>query len=106
MDKALEVVCRFIEEQHKHMSTSINAVNRVKNISPNMRNKMIKELGFMQQMPFFRIEDVMNHCNITHSTAVKMVNIFIKLKIVKQADNKQRYRVYECISLTESIRRI
>ena len=106
MDKALEVVCRFIEEQHKHMSTSINAVNRVKNISPNMRNKMIKELGFMQQMPFFRIEDVMNHCNITHSTAVKMVNIFIKLKIVKQADNKQRYRVYECISLTESIRRV
>ena len=88
------------------METSINTVKRVKNISPNMRNKMLMELGFMQQMPFFRIEDVMNHCNITHSTAVKMVNTFIKLKIVKQADNKQRYRVYECISLTESIRRV
>lgn len=106
MDKTLEAVCRFIQEQHKHMETSINAVNGVKNISPNMRNKMIMELGFMWQMPFFRIEDVMNHCNITHSTAVKMVNTFIKLKIVKQADNKQRYRVYECISLTESIRRV
>ena len=106
MDNALEAICRFIEEQYKDMATSINAVNRVKNISPNMRNKMIMELGFMQQMPFFRIEDVMNHCDITHSTAVKMVNILIKLKIVKQADNKQRYRVYECISLTESIRRV
>ena len=30
------------------MATSINAVNRVKNISLNMRNKMIMELGFMQ----------------------------------------------------------
>lgn len=106
MDKALEAVCRFIQEQQKHMETSINAVNRVKNISPNMRNKMIMELGFMQQMPFFRIEDVMNHCNITHSTAVKMVNTFIKLKIVKQADNKQRYRVYEYVSLTECIKKI
>ena len=106
MDKALEAICRFIEEQHKDMATSINAVNRVKNISPNMRNRMIMELGFMQQMPFFRIEDVMNHCDITHSTAVKMVNIFIKLKIVKQADNKQRYRGYKCISLAESIRRV
>ena len=106
MDKALQIVCRFIEEQHRHMATNINAVNRVKNISPNMRNKMIMELGFMQQMPFFRIEDVMNHCDITHSTAVKMVNTFIKLKIVKQADNKQRYRVYEYVSLTECIKKI
>lgn len=106
MDKALEAICRFIEEQHKDMATSINAVNRVKNISPNMRNRMIMELEFMKQMPFFRIEDVMNHCDITHSTAVKMVNIFIKLKIVKQVDNKQRYRVYKCISLAESIRRV
>ena len=104
MDKALEAICRFIEEQHKDMATSINAVNRVKNISPNMRNRMIMELEFMKQMLFFRIEDVMNHCDITHSTAVKMVNIFIKLKIVKQVDNKQRYRVYKCISLAESIR--
>ena len=67
---------------------------------------MLMELGFMQQMPFFRIEDVMNHCDITHSTAVKMVNTFIKLKIVKQADNKQRYLVYEYVSLTECIKKI
>ena len=106
MDKALEAICSFIEEQHKDMATSINAINRVKNISPNMRNRMIMELEFMKQMPFFRIEDVMNHCDITHSTAVKMVNIFIKLKIVKQVDNKQRYRVYECIPWAESIRKI
>ena len=71
-----------------------------------MRNKMIMELGFMQQMPFFRIEDVMNHCDITHSTATKMVDILVKLKIVKQVDNKQRYRVYEYVSLTECIKKI
>ena len=106
MDKALETACRFIQEKHKHMETSINTVKRVKNISPNMRNKMIMELGFMQQMPFFRIEDVMNHCDITHSTATKMVDILVKLKIVKQVDNKQRYRVYEYVSLTECIKKI
>ena len=60
----------------------------------------------MQQMLFFRIEEVMNHCDITHNTVTKMVDTFIKLKIVKQIDNKQRYRVYKYVSLTECIKKI
>lgn len=66
----------------------MSAVKKLKNISVNMKDRMYKELGLMQQMPLLRIEDVMNHCGITHNTAAKMVNIFIELKIVKQVDDK------------------
>lgn len=106
LDKALNAACRFIEEQHRSMIKSVNAVNKTKNISANMKDRMIKELGMMRQMPLFRIEDVMNHCGITHSIASKMVNTFIELKIVKQADDKQRYRVYEYVPLMECIGRM
>ncbi len=106
MDKALNATCVFIEEQHRCMIKSMKAVSKVKNISANMKDKLIKELGHMHRTPFFRIEDVMNHCDITHSTATKMVNTFIALKIVKQADSKQRYRVYEYAPLMECIRKI
>lgn len=71
-----------------------------------MKDRMIKELGMMRQMPLFQIEDVMNHCGITHSTVSKMINMFIELKIVKQADDKQRYRVYEYAPLMECIGRM
>ena len=52
MDKALEAICRFIEEQHKDMATSINSVNRVKNISTNMRNRMIIKLDSTHHSAF------------------------------------------------------
>lgn len=106
LDKALNAACGFIEEQHRSTIKSVNAVNKLKNISVNMKDKMLKELNQMQQMPLFRIEDVMNHCDITHSTAAKMVNIFIERKIVKQVDDKQRYRVFEYAPLMECIRRM
>ncbi len=106
MNKALNATCEFIEEQHRCMIKSVKAVNKAKNISSNMKNKMLKELEHMHQAPLFRIEDVMNRCDITHSTATKMVNTFIALKIVKQADSKQRYRVYEYAPLMECIRRM
>lgn len=106
MNKALNATCEFIEEQHRCMIRSVKAVNKAKNISSNMKNKMLKELKHMQQAPLFRIEDVMNCCDITHSTATKVVNTFIALKIVKQADSKQRYRVYEYAPLMECIRKI
>ena len=97
MDKALNATCEFIEEQHRCMIKSVKAVNKVKNISANMKDKMIKELEHMQRTPLFYIEDVMKHCDITHNTATKLVNTFIALKLVKQADSKQRYRIYEYV---------
>lgn len=106
LDKALNAALGFIEEQHRCMIKSMSAVNKPKNISVNMKDRMLKELGLMQQMPLFRIEDVMNHCGITHSTAAKMVDTFIALKIMKQADDKQRYRVFEYAPLMECIRRM
>ncbi len=60
----------------------------------------------MQQALLFRIEDVMNHCDIKHSTATKVVNTYITLKIVKQEDSKQQYHVYEYAPLMECIRKI
>lgn len=106
LDKALNATCEFIEGQHRSMIESVEAINKAKDISVNMKDRMLKELGHMQQIPLFRIEDVMRHCDITHSTATKMVNAFISLKIVKQVDDKQRYRVYEYTPLMECIRRI
>lgn len=106
MDKALNTACEFIKEKHHCMIKSVETVNKAKNISANMKNKMLKELEHMQQTPLFRIEDVVNHCGITHSTATKMVNTFVSLKIVKQSDSKQRYRVYEYAPLMECIRKI
>ncbi|MCD7835608.1 MAG: hypothetical protein LUG83_02920 [Lachnospiraceae bacterium] len=106
LDKALNAACGFVEVQHRCMIKSMNVVNKLKNISVNMKDRMYKELGLMQQMPLFRIEDVMNHCGITHSTAAKMVNIFIGMKIVKQVDDKQRYCVYEYSPLMECIRKM
>lgn len=106
LDKALNAAYGFIEEQHHCMIKSMNALNKLKKISVNMKDRMHKELELMQQMPLFRIEDVMNHCGITHSTAAKMVNIFIGLKIVKQIDDKQRYRVFKYVPLMECIKRI
>lgn len=48
----------------------------------------------------------MNDFDITHSTATKMINAFIKMGIVKQINKKQRYRVYEYVSLMECIKKI
>ncbi len=106
MDKALNVACKFIEEQHHCKIKSVKIVNKAKNISANVKSKMLNELEHMWQAPLFRIEDVMKHSDITHSTATKIVNTFISLKIVKQVDDKQRYRVFEYVPLMECIRQI
>ena len=45
------------------------------------------------------LKDVMNDYGITQSVSVKVVNF----KIVKQADGMRRFRLYEYITLMESI---
>lgn len=71
-----------------------------------MKERMKRELTLMCKKPVFRIEELMNDCDITHSTATKMVNLFIELNLVRQVNHKQRYRVYEYIPLIECIQRI
>ena len=56
---------------------------KMKGVSVNMRNQMLQEVSFMRQAPVFRIEDVMNDFDITHSTATKMINAFIEKRIMK-----------------------
>ena len=55
----------------------------MKGVSVNMRNQMLQEVSFMRKAPVFRIEDVMNDFDITHSTATKMINAFIEKRIMK-----------------------
>ena len=71
-----------------------------------MPGRMKHELVMMSQKPFFGIEELRIDCNITHSTATKMVNLFVGLDLVKQVNEKQRYRVYEYTPLVECIQRI
>lgn len=104
--RAIETEYNFIAEQHLCMMKSLEKVKKVKGVSANMRTQMSQELNFMCKAPVFRIEDVMNDFGITHSTATKMINAFIKIKIVKQINEKQRYRVYEYVPLMESIKKI
>lgn len=104
--RAIEVEYNFIIEQHRCKVKSLETVKKVKGVSVNMRNQMFQEVGFMHQTPVFRIEDVMHDFDITHSTATKMINAFIKKKIVKQINEKQRYRMYEYVPLMESIKKI
>lgn len=104
--RAIEVEYNFIIDQHRCKMESLETVKKVKGVSVNMRNQMLQEVSFMHQTPVFRIEDVMNDFDITHSTATKMINAFIKMRIVKQINEKQRYRVYEYLSLMECIKKI
>ena len=104
--RAIEVEYNFIIEQHQCKMKSLEIVKKVKGVSANMRIQMAQELKFMCQIPVFRVEDVMHDFDITHTTATKLINAFIKKKIVKQINEKQRYRMYEYVSLMESIKKI
>ena len=104
--RAIEAEYNFIIEQHQCKMKSLETVKKVKDVSANMKNQMLQEVGFMHQAPVFRVEDVMHDFDITHSTATKMINAFIKMKIVKQINEKQRYRMYEYVPLMESIKKI
>ena len=106
MVRAIEAENNFIIEQHRCKMKDWEKVKKAKGVSVNMRNQMFQELGFMHQTPVFRIEDVMHDFDITHSTASKMINMFIKIKIVKQINEKQRYRLYEYVPLMVSIKKI
>ena len=106
LDKALGKEYSFINEKHIHMDKSQDTLDKAKNIPNQLKERMKRELNMMCQNPVFRIEDVMKDCNITHSTATKMVNLFIELNLVRQMNDKQRYRIYEYIPLMECIRRI
>lgn len=106
LDKAFGTEYNFIKEKHRCMDKSLDTIDKAMNISINMKERMKLELSLMCQKPIFRIEEVMNDCNVTHSTATKMVNLFVKLKLVKQVNDKQRYRVFEYAPLMECIQRI
>lgn len=106
LDKSFSVEYNFIKEKHCCMDKSLDVLDKAKNIPGHMKKRMKKELIMMLQKPIFRIEELMNDCSITHSTATKMVNLFIELKLVKQVNNKQRYRVYEYMPLMKCIQRI
>ena len=106
LDKTFGTEYSFIKEKHRCLDRSRDVLNKAKNIPNHMKERMKREMIMMYQKPVFRIEELMNDCDITHSTATKMVNLFIELKLVKQANDKQRYRVYEYIPLTECIQRI
>jgi len=106
LDKALGKEYSFIKEKHIYMKKSQDTLDKGKNISNQMKERMKCELSMMCQKPIFRIEEVMNACNITHSTATKMVNLFVELKLVKQVNDKQRYRVYEYMPLMECIKKL
>lgn len=84
----------------------LDMLDKAKDVSNHMKERMKHELTLMFQKPVFRIEELMNDCSITHSTATKMLNLFVGLKLVKQVNDKQRYRVYEYIPLMECIQRI
>ena len=106
LDKAFGTEYNFIKEKHRCLDKSLDTLDRAKNISNHMKERMQRELTLMYQKPVFRIEEVMNACNITHSTATKMVNLFVGLKLVKQVNDKQRYRVYEYMPLMECIKKL
>lgn len=106
LDKVFTTEYNFIKEKHCCLDKSRDALDKAKNIPNNMKERMKHELVMMSQKPFFRIEELMNDCNITHSTATKMVNLFVGLDLVKQVNEKQRYRVYEYTPLVECIQRI
>ena len=106
LDKTFGTEYSFIKEKHRCLDRSRDVLNKAKNIPNHMKERMKREMIMMYQKPVFRIEELMNDCDITHSTATKMVNLFIELKLVKQVNDKQRYRVYEYIPLTECIQRI
>ena len=106
LDKTFGTEYSFIKEKHRCLDRSRDVLNKAKNIPNHMKERMKREMIMMYQKPVFRIEELMNDCDITHSTATKMVNLFFELKLVNQANDKQRYRVYEYIPLTECIQRI
>ena len=106
LDKVFGTEYNFIKEKHCCFNKSLDVLDKAKNIPNHMKERMKHGLIMMYQKPFFRIEELRNDCDITHSTATKMVNLFIELKLVKQVNDKQRYRVYEYIPLMECIRRI
>lgn len=106
LDKVFGIEYNFIKEKHCCFNKSLDVLDKAKNIPNHMKERMKHGLIMMYQKPFFRIEELRNDCDITHSTATKMVNLFIELKLVKQVNDKQRYRVYEYIPLMECIRRI
>ena len=106
LDKVFGTEYNFIKEKHCCFNESLDVLDKAKNIPNHMKERMKHGLIMMYQKPFFRIEELRNDCDITHSTATKMVNLFIELKLVKQVNDKQRYRVYEYIPLMECIRRI
>ena len=94
LDKTFGTEYSFIKEKHRCLDRSRDVLNKAKNIPNHMKERMKREMIMMYQKPVFRIEELMNDCDITHSTATKMVNLFIELKLVKQANDKQRYRKY------------
>lgn len=106
LDKTLSVEYNFIKGKHCCMDKSLDVLDKAENIPAHMKKRMKRELIMMFQRPVFRIEELMNDCNITHSTATKMVNLFVGLNLVKQMNDKQRYRVYEYTPLVECIQRI
>ena len=106
LDKAFGTEYNFIKEKHCCQDKSLDTLDKAKNISNNMKERMKRELTLMIQKPVFRIEEVMKDCDITHSTATKIVNLFVGLKLVKQVNDKQRYRVYEYVPLMECIQKI
>ena len=106
LDKAFTTEYNFIKEKHCCLDKGLDVLDKAKNISNQIKERMKRELMLMHQKPVFRIEEVMNDCDITHSTATKMVTLFVELKLVKQMNDKQRYRIYEYIPLMECIQRI
>ena len=106
LDKVFGTEYNFIKEKHCCLNKSLDVLEKAKNIHIHRRGRLKRGLAMMYQKPFFRVEELKNECDITHSTATKMVNLFIALKLVKQVNDKQRYRVYEYIPLTECIQRI
>lgn len=106
LDIAFGTEYNFIKEKYVCLDKSRDVLDKAKNIPNHMKERMKRELIMMSQKPVFRIEELMKDCDITHSTATKMVNLFIELNLVKQVNNKQRYRVYEYIPLIECIHKI
>ncbi len=54
MDKALNATCVFFEEQHHCMIKSVKVVSKAKNISSNMKNKMLREYAAGSAFPYRR----------------------------------------------------
>ena len=73
LDKVLGIEYNFIKEKHRCLDKSLDTLNKAKNMSNHMKERMKRELSLMYQKPIFQIEEVMKMgCQYRLSCSPKM----------------------------------